>query len=55
MTDPLRFLAIYPDKQETSNDPNKIMRDAEAWSAEHFQPVHLYQHVITVEAVREGD
>lgn len=55
MTDPLRFLALYPDgTQRASNDPDEVRRDAETWSAEHFEPVHLYQHVITVEAVREG-
>lgn len=56
MTDPLRFLAIYPDGNiAASNDPEEIRRKAEEFSAESFEPVHLYQHVITVEAVREGD
>jgi hypothetical protein len=54
MSDPFRFLAVYPDgRVAVSNDPLEIRTKAEEFSAEHFEPVHLYQHIMTVEAVRE--
>ena len=58
MADPMRFLALLPDGRtlKSSQDPQEVQRAAEEYAAEHMgEGVHLYQHVITVEASPDGD
>lgn len=50
MSDPARFLAIYPDdSKHTSNDPQEVQDAAEAWAAENpGEFVHLYTHAMSI-------
>lgn len=64
MPDPSRFVAMIVDGEggvvglqvlRHSNDPQEVQRAAEAYAERTREPVHLYQHVISVQVSEDGN